>query len=171
MKARVQKLMQRYLQGEREGFSLVELIIVIAIMAILIAVVALAVIPYINSARESKDHDAVNNLQSAFKTVMAKEVYAKKASTLFGTPVDMTAVTEATADPTDPDKVTAADVLRAINKLTDKSVEDVKKGLTSDNAKDTKIYFQVDGKKCIVFLGADSKTVAKDNDGVEFKAE
>ena len=36
---------QKYLSGEREGFSLVELIIVIAIMAILIGIVALAVIP------------------------------------------------------------------------------------------------------------------------------
>ncbi|MCR5692210.1 MAG: type II secretion system GspH family protein [Eubacterium sp.] len=56
---------QKYLSGEREGFSLVELIIVIAIMAILIGVVALAVIPYLNKSRESKDLQALNNVLSA----------------------------------------------------------------------------------------------------------
>lgn len=155
MKARVQKLMQRYLQGEREGFSLVELIIVIAIMAILIAVVALAVIPYINSAREAKDHDAVNNVQSAFKTVMAKEKYAKSFSI-------MAATSSASLD---------ADMKKALENLTDKTLEETEKALTSDNAKDCKLYFEVKNKKCIVFLSKDGSAVAKDSDEVEFKAE
>ena len=37
----MRRKIQKYLSGEREGFSLIELIIVIAIMAILIGVVAL----------------------------------------------------------------------------------------------------------------------------------
>lgn len=155
MKARVQKLMQRYLQGEREGFSLVELIIVIAIMAILIAVVALAVIPYINSAREAKDHDAVNNVQSAFKTVMAKEKFAKSFST-------MAATSSASLD---------ADMKTALEKLTDKDLATIEGALTSDKAKGKKLYFQVDNKKCIVFLSDNGTTVAEDEDGVPFKAE
>ena len=36
----MRRKIQKYLSGEREGFSLIELIIVIAIMAILIGVVA-----------------------------------------------------------------------------------------------------------------------------------
>ena len=38
----MKKRIQKYLSGSNEGFSLVELIIVIAIMAILVGVVALA---------------------------------------------------------------------------------------------------------------------------------
>lgn len=49
----MRRKIQKYLSGEREGFSLIELIIVIAIMAILIGVVALVVLPYLESARES----------------------------------------------------------------------------------------------------------------------
>ena len=43
----MKKRIQKYLSGSNEGFSLVELIIVIAIMAILVGVVALADVTYL----------------------------------------------------------------------------------------------------------------------------
>ncbi|MBR1874207.1 MAG: type II secretion system protein [Eubacterium sp.] len=63
--------MQKYLAGEREGFSLVELIIVIAIMAILIGVIALAVIPNIQRSRESKDLTTLDNIMSSVNIAIA----------------------------------------------------------------------------------------------------
>ncbi|MDY3908466.1 MAG: type II secretion system protein [Eubacterium sp.] len=66
---------QKYLAGEREGFSLVELIIVIAIMAILVGVVALAVLPNIAKSKESKDIAALDAVLSAVNsTVASKQV-------------------------------------------------------------------------------------------------
>ena len=64
---------QKYLSGEREGFSLVELIIVIAIMAILIGIVALAVIPYLEKSRVGKDQQTVDTVYSAFKNAIASQ--------------------------------------------------------------------------------------------------
>ena len=42
-------------KADNKGFSLVELIIVIAIMAILVGVVGTQVIPYIEKSRKAKD--------------------------------------------------------------------------------------------------------------------
>lgn len=67
----MKKRIQKYLSGSNEGFSLVELIIVIAIMAILVGVVALAVIPYLEKSRESKDLQALDTIASAATTAIA----------------------------------------------------------------------------------------------------
>lgn len=53
----LEKLQKRLQEGKKnnKGFSLVELIIVIAIMAILIGIVGMNIIPQIENARQSKD--------------------------------------------------------------------------------------------------------------------
>ncbi len=67
----MKKRIQKYLSGSNEGFSLVELIIVIAIMAILVGVVALAVIPNLERSRESKDISALDSACSALAIAVA----------------------------------------------------------------------------------------------------
>lgn len=58
---------------DNKGFSLVELIIVIAIMAILIGIVGSQVIPYIEKSRISKDKDVVDTCYTALQAAVAKE--------------------------------------------------------------------------------------------------
>ncbi|KSV57575.1 type II secretion system protein [Acetivibrio ethanolgignens] len=55
-----------------KGFSLVELIIVIAIMAILVGVVGTQVIPYMNSAREAKDEQVISSIATAAVTAVTE---------------------------------------------------------------------------------------------------
>ena len=82
----MKKKLQKYLSGEREGFSLIELIIVIAIMEILIGVVALVVLPYLESSRESTDRAALNEVATAFKSAASgNETFAKEAANLDAT--------------------------------------------------------------------------------------
>lgn len=75
----VEKLQKRLQEGKKnnKGFSLVELIIVIAIMAILIGIVGMNVIPQIENARKAKDAQ----LLSAYLTE-AMEAYTQNVSKL-----------------------------------------------------------------------------------------
>lgn len=57
------------------GFSLVELIIVIAIMAILVGVIASQVIPYMEKSRESKDLSTLDTYLTAFNSSIAENEY------------------------------------------------------------------------------------------------
>ncbi len=63
---RVEKLIK-----SKKGFSLVELIIVIAIMAILVGVVASQVIPYMEKSRQGKDLQQLSAIESALAAAIA----------------------------------------------------------------------------------------------------
>lgn len=64
------KIMEKMRQKKlgNKGFSLVELIIVIAIMAILLGIVGTQVIPYLNRAREQRDMELLNAICTAAVT-------------------------------------------------------------------------------------------------------
>jgi type IV pilus assembly protein PilA len=62
-----------------KGFSLVELIIVIAIMAILVGVVGTQVIPYLNKSREAKDQQFLSSYATAAVTAYTEN--AEKLTT------------------------------------------------------------------------------------------
>ncbi len=57
-----------------KGFSLVELIIVMAIMAILVGVVGTQAIPYMNKAREAKDYQVISSYATAAMTAYTSNV-------------------------------------------------------------------------------------------------
>jgi len=52
-------------QGNQRGFSLVELIVVLAIMSILVGVVGTQVIPYLNRAKTARDIQILDSFASA----------------------------------------------------------------------------------------------------------
>lgn len=60
-------------ENEEKGFSLVELIIVMAIMAILVGVVASQVIPYMEKSRQSKDQQQLSNLATTMVSAIAQD--------------------------------------------------------------------------------------------------
>lgn len=69
-------------KSNNKGFSLVELIIVIAIMAILAGAIAPALIRYIDKSRKSNDVSAAKTIKTAVETAMSNEdTYASLTST------------------------------------------------------------------------------------------
>ena len=75
---------KNHLKSEREGFSLVEIIIVIAIMAILVGVIALAVIPNIGRSHESKDIQELDNIAASLNIAIANNQVASGGSFILG---------------------------------------------------------------------------------------
>ena len=61
------------MKKNNKGFSLVELIIVIAIMAILAGAIAPALIRYIDKSRKSNDVSACKSIKTAIETAMSNE--------------------------------------------------------------------------------------------------
>jgi len=94
-----------YFKGEKEimknkGFSLVELIIVIAIMAILAAAIAPALIRYIDKSRRSDDVAAAETLNTAMQAALSNEaIYDECQSAMsLSKPEDTVALVSADAD-------------------------------------------------------------------------
>lgn len=97
--------------SRNKGFSLVELIIVIAIMAILAMVIAPAIIRYIEKSREATDIDACDEVFRA----MSNELLSDKIvfddadpTSQFKVTVDHTGMTVTTVGVTDPTQHTDA---------------------------------------------------------------
>lgn len=84
---------------ENKGFSLIELIIVVAIMAVLVGVLAPNLLRYIESSREGTDITAMNQVASAFKTAVATAEGVSDGDTLTVTVVGGTATPESTGNP------------------------------------------------------------------------
>ena len=72
MRKAIKNYLAKLHDNKEKGFSLVELIIVIAIMAILVGVVASQVLPYMEKSRQAKDQQQLSNISTALVSAIAQ---------------------------------------------------------------------------------------------------
>lgn len=72
MKKAIKNYLAKLHDNKEKGFSLVELIIVMAIMAILVGVVASQVIPYMEKSRQAKDQQQLSNISTALVSAISQ---------------------------------------------------------------------------------------------------
>ena len=73
MKKVIKKYLTQLHENEEKGFSLVELIIVMAIMAVLVGVVASQVIPYMEKSRQSTDQQQISSIATSLVSAIAQD--------------------------------------------------------------------------------------------------
>lgn len=85
---------------DNKGFSLIELIIVIAIMAILIGIVGTQVVPYIEKSKQAKDQQVLSSLLTNATTAFASnaEAYDSASAQSFAIGASLTGTEKKVSD-------------------------------------------------------------------------
>lgn len=131
-------------ENEEKGFSLVELIIVMAIMAILVGVVASQVIPYMEKSRQAKDQQQISGMATDITASIASAAVTVKSTS--DAVLSEAAIKNLAQNASDGDKIVEEFVsLRSTSTVSD-AVTAVSDKLKSKAAKDAgyKIYMGYD---------------------------
>lgn len=132
-----------------KGFSMVELIIVIAIMAILAAALAPSLIKYINKSRLSTDIQTGTSIVSAATAAMAVEA-ANNAATTYSTWTDVNTVLGASS--TNSFASEFANVM-GVASVKGKSTKDISSQPITGNGT---FYMQIDNKGVVSVIYGDT---------------
>lgn len=142
---------------DNKGFSLVELIVVIAIMAVLMGVLAPTLIGNIEKSRESTDLQNLDSIRGAAVTAMANEAVYKEV--MAKAKDGAIAISLGTAKSADVNSISGYDKFKAEMVATVNSSVAMKS--TAGAADDNEVYVVISPSGAVTALVATDETTAK----------
>lgn len=148
--------MKKMLQKNNKGFSLVELIVVVAIMAVLMGILVPTLVKNVEKSKKQKDASAIEEIRSTMVTTLADPTYSDIEATIVydGTTIDVDT----------PKNITA------VKPITDAEVEtfltavsaDVKDWKFTSKAykADDQVTFVISGQMVTVYREAEDESVS-----------
>ena len=138
-----------------KGFSLVELIVVIAIMGVLMVVLAPQYLRYVEKSRLQKDNSAIAEIAENIKIAVSDDA-------VVGEEFDGATITVGNAGYTCDDTALAAELVKTVGetdavKLTSNTYKD-NGNVTLEVTKDSDKFFVVTGSDLILAVGGDATT-------------
>lgn len=147
--------MKKMSQKNNKGFSLVELIVVVAIMAVLMGILVPTLVKNVEKSKKQKDASAIEEIRSTMVTTLADPTYSDIEATIVydGTTIDVD--TPKTITPVQP--ITDAEVKTFLTAVS-ADVKDWK--FTSKAYKaDDQVTFVISGQMVTVYREAEDELV------------
>lgn len=147
--------MKKMSQKNNKGFSLVELIVVVAIMAVLMGILVPTLVKNVEKSKKQKDASAIEEIRSTMVTTLADPTYSDIEATIVydGTTIDVD--TPKTITPVEP--ITDAEVKTFLTAVS-ADVKDWK--FTSKAYKaDDEVTFVISGQMVTVYREAENESV------------
>lgn len=147
--------MKKMSQKNNKGFSLVELIVVVAIMAVLMGILVPTLVKNVEKSKKQKDASAIEEIRSTMVTTLADPTYSDIEATIVydGTTIDVD--TPKTITPVKP--ITDAEVKTFLTAVS-ADVKDWK--FTSKAYKaDDQVTFVISGQMVTVYREAEAESV------------
>lgn len=147
--------MKKMPQKNNKGFSLVELIVVVAIMAVLMGILVPTLVKNVEKSKKQKDASAIEEIRSTMVTTLADPTYSDIEATIVydGTTID----------------VDTPKIISAVKPITDTEVKtfltavsaDVKDWKFTSKAykADDKVTFVISGQMVTVYREAEGESV------------
>lgn len=153
--------MKKMSQKNNKGFSLVELIVVVAIMAVLMGILVPTLVKNVEKSKKQKDASAIEEIRSTMVTTLADPTYSDIEATIVydGTTIDVD--DPKTITPVKP--ITDAEVKTFLTAVS-ADVKDWK--FTSKAYKaDDQVTFVISGQMVTVYREAEDESVPGDDAG------
>lgn len=149
--------MKKMSQKNNKGFSLVELIVVVAIMAVLMGILVPTLVKNVEKSKKQKDRNAIEEIRNTMVTTLADPTYSDVEATIVYNDTTNKKITVTSGTGTPGTGTTSTDITNFLSAVS-KDIEDWT--FTSKDYKaDPKVTFVIHEQKVTVYRNAENETV------------